>query len=284
VLSWPLAKKFSAAKGDTLRLSWRGKYDTALATAQFVVTAIADSAAHVPGNAFFVNDHDFYRWYYMPLPPAASAAARVSLPDSSAALYKALAPEYTVMKRVTSSDEYMKAFRDLAQRRVRGVVVSVQSMYETASIIINLEFALFLITFIAGVVLFFVILIGVVNTLRMTIRERTREIGTIRAIGMQKNDVLAIFLLETGFLAFFASLVGAAFAFLAMWGLSSIPIDAGDNPMGMLLVSGRLFFAPTVTATVGYILFIALIAVVTAWVPSRRASRLSAANAMRHYE
>jgi putative ABC transport system permease protein len=178
----------------------------------------------------------------------------------------------------------MKAFRELSQQRIRGVVASVQSMYETASVIIKLEFALYLITWIAGFVLFLVILIGVINTLRMTIRERTREIGTVRAIGMQRKDVLSMFLLETAFLALFATLAGTIAAFLAMWGLSSIPINAGDNPMGMLLVNGRLFFAPTVTATIGYIVLIVGIAVGTAFLPARRASKLSAANAMRHYE
>jgi ABC-type lipoprotein release transport system permease subunit len=54
--------------------------------------------------------------------------------------------------------------------------------------------------------------------------------------------------------------------------------------MGMLLVDNRLFFAPTVVATAGYIVFIVGIAIATAWFPSRRASKLSAANAMRHYE
>lgn len=284
VLSWPLARAMSATAGDTLRLSWRGKYDTATASARFVVKGVADSTARVPANAFFVNDRDFYRWYYMPLPPAPSAKALAVLPDSSAPLYKALAPEYTLMKRVATSQEYMKAFREVSQQRVRGVVVSVQSMYETASMIIQIESVLFIITLAVCVILFVIILIGVINTLRMTIRERTREIGTIRAIGMQKGDVLRIFLFETGFLALFSSLAGAALAFLAMWGLSSIPINAGENPMGMLLVNGRLFFAPTIAATAGFILFIVGITLVTAWFPSRRASNLSAANAMRHYE
>ena len=178
----------------------------------------------------------------------------------------------------------MKAFREVSQQRVRGIVVSVQSMYETASIIINVEIALFIITLVAGIILFLIILIGVINTLRMTIRERTREIGTVRAIGMQKDDVLRLFLLETGLLALFASLAGATLAFLAMWGLSSISIDSGDNPMGMLLVNGHLFFAPTVFATAFFIIFIVGIAVAAAYFPSRRASKLSAANAMRHYE
>jgi ABC-type antimicrobial peptide transport system permease subunit len=284
VLSWTLARKLKADAGDTVECFWRGKYDTSLATARFPITALADSTARLPENALLVNDRDFYRWYFMPLPPAPSKAVAAVFADTSNPLLAALAPEYTLMKRAATSQEYMKAFRELSQRRVRGVVVSVQSMYETASMVLNVEFALHLITFIAGMVLFFVILIGVINTLRMTIRERTREIGTVRAIGMQRRDVLKMFLFETAFLALFASLTGAALAFLAMWGLSSIPIDAGDNPMGMLLVDNRLYFAPTVVATAGYLVFIVGIAVVTAWFPSRRASRLSAANAMRHYE
>jgi putative ABC transport system permease protein len=284
VLSPSLAGQLNAGVGDTIECSWRGKYDTNRATARFAVTALADSNARLPVNALLVNDRDFYRWYFMPLPPAPSKAVAAALSDTTNPLLAALAPEYTLMKRCATSQEYMKAFRELAQRRVRGIVVSVQSMYETASMVLNVEFALHLITLIAGMVLFFVILIGVVNTLRMTIRERTREIGTVRAIGMQRKDVLNMFLLETAFLALFASLIGAACAFLAMWGLSSIPINAGDNPMGMLLVDNRLFFAPTVVATAGYIVFIVGIAVATAWFPSRRASKLSAANAMRHYE
>jgi len=157
-------------------------------------------------------------------------------------------------------------------------------MYETASAILNVEFALNLITLTAGLILFCIILIGVINTLRMTIRERTREIGTMRAIGMQKKDVLSMFLLETGFLAFFASIVGAILAFLAMYGLSSITIDAGDNPMGMLLVEGHLYFAPTLAAAVSYIVFIIGITVVTAFFPARRAAAMVVSDALRHVE
>jgi ABC-type lipoprotein release transport system permease subunit len=284
VLSWSLAQTINAGVGDTIDCSWRGKYDTTLANARFAVTALSDSSARVPRNSLIVNDKDFYRWYFMPLPPAPSKAVAAALADSSNPLLAALAPEYTLMKRSATSLEYMKSFRELAQRRVRGIVVSVQSMYETASMVLNVELALHLIALIAGIVLFFVILIGVINTLRMTIRERTREIGTVRAIGMQRRDVLNMFLLETAFLAFFASLVGAALAFLGMWGLSSIPIESGDNPLSMLLVNNHLFFAPTVGGTIGYIVFIVAIAAATAFFPSRRASRLSAANAMRHYE
>ena len=48
-------------------------------------------------------------------------------------------------------------------------------MYEGASDILKLEGVLNSITFIAVLLLFFIILVGVINTLRMTIKERTRK-------------------------------------------------------------------------------------------------------------
>jgi len=206
------------------------------------------------------------------------------MPDSSNPIWSVLAPEYMLMKRCATTQEVTKIMREMGRARFKGIMVSVQSMYETASAVLKLEFALNLITLIAGMVLFFIILIGVINTLRMTIRERTREIGTVRAIGMQKSDVRLMFILETALLALFASLVGTGGAFAAMRVLSWVTIDTGDNPLGMLLVNSHLYFAPTVIATVAYNALIVVIAIGTAYFPARRASNLSAANAMRHYE
>lgn len=284
ILSHSLAKQSNWKKGDTIRFSWTGKYDTAGNYARFIVTAVADSASPLPPKSLLVNERDFYRAYYNPLPSLPDGAWKENLPDSLHPLYAALAPEYLLMKRCTTTDEYMKIYKEMGRANYKGIMVSVQSMYETASAILNVEFALNLFTLVAGLILFCIILIGVVNTLRMTVRERTREIGTMRAIGMQKKDVLSMFLLETGFLAFFASIGGSVLAFLAMYGLSSMTIDAGDNPMGMLLVEGHLYFAPTLTATISYILLIVGITVFTAFFPAKRAAAMIVSDALRHVE
>jgi len=284
LIAYRLAAALKVKAGDTLRFSWKGKYDTAGGTIKYVVTGIADSGAPVPDDVLLVNERDFYRAYYMSLPPAARPEVMISMPDSSNPIWSVLAPEYMLMKRCATTQEVTKIMREMGRARFKGIMVSVQSMYETASAVLKLEFALNLITLIAGMVLFFIILIGVINTLRMTIRERTREIGTVRAIGMQKSDVRLMFILETALLALFASLVGTGGAFAAMRVLSWVTIDTGDNPLGMLLVNSHLYFAPTVIATVAYNALIVVIAIGTAYFPARRASNLSAANAMRHYE
>ncbi|HNW45402.1 MAG TPA: FtsX-like permease family protein, partial [Elusimicrobiales bacterium] len=134
-----------------------------------------------------------------------------------------------------------------------------------------------------AMILFFIILIGVANTLRMTIRERTREIGTVRAIGMQRDAVRNMFILETFFLTLFSSAAGLALGFAVMWTLELIPISMQDNPLGMLLVNGRLYFLPTFAGIAENVLLIIAIAVVTAWFPARRAANLSPAKALGHF-
>lgn len=57
--------------------------------------------------------------------------------------------------------------------------------------------------------LIFVIAVGIMNTMWMSVRERTGEIGTLRAIGMQKGSVLSMFILEAMLLGFAATTVGA---------------------------------------------------------------------------
>lgn len=284
ILPNKVATRLGVSCGDTIRLAWKGKYDTTRATAKLKVTALADSTAPIPENTFLVNERDFYRNYYSPLPSQYDAAFQKLLPDSTHPLWPALGPEFILMKRCANTQEFTTMSKEMARAKFKGIMVNVQSMYETASAILNIELVLNLIMLVAGMVLFFIIMIGVINTLRMTIRERTREIGTVRAIGMQKGDVRSIFMMETGILALFASLAGTILAFCAMWGLSSITIDAGDNPMGMLLVQGHLHFAPTVFATIGYVVLIVGIAVLTAYFPARRAAKLSAAEALRHFE
>ncbi len=276
-----LASRLGADAGDTVRVSYRCKFRAQDSTVSLVVGAVFAADDSLSARGLLVNDRDFYKLFYANWPVAAQGAWA---PDRTHPLAGALGLEYILLDRSSSTKDMQERYRDLARRKNRAVSVDVRSMYETASAVLNLEYALNLITLVAVLVLFVVIMIGVVNTLRMTVRERTREIGTVRAIGMQRADVRNSFLLETGLLALFSSVVGAAAGFAVMWGLSNMTIDMQDNPMGMLLVEGHLHFAPTVSGTIGYIALILVIAVATAWFPARKAASLTAAEALRHYD
>src|SRR6202007_32780 len=57
-------------------------------------------------------------------------------------------------------------------------------------------------------VLLIIIAIGIMNSMWIAIRERTREVGTLRAIGMQRLRVLAMFMIEAFTLGAWGSLAG----------------------------------------------------------------------------
>jgi ABC-type lipoprotein release transport system permease subunit len=284
VISSQLAAVLGVEPGDTCRFSFDGKFTDKQGTFKMIVTAVANRGCGIDGNVVLVNEKNFYDAFYDTWPKSTAATAGPFRPDTTLAYYKALGGEWLLLPRSNTTKDVVKQYREIAQKGWKAIVVSVGSMYETASMVLNLEYALNMITFVCVMLLFFIILIGVINTLRMTIRERTREIGTVRAIGMQQVDVRNSFLVETGMLAFISAVIGTVLAFTAMAVLSRIKWDLGENALSMILVDGHLFFAPTVFAVLFFIILIVGIAVVTAYFPARRAARLSAADALRHFE
>jgi ABC-type lipoprotein release transport system permease subunit len=284
IASAPLAAALGLVPGDTVSLTYKTKYGPRERTVSFAVRGIAQPTPDAGAPILLVNEKAFFSAYYedWPAPPEPGSTAYV--PKKGDNLFDAYDPEWLLLPRSHTSDEARKAMRDAGSSKFKGTIVNVGSMYEMASDVLKLEYVLNMITFAAVIVLFFIILVGVINTLRMTIRERTREIGTVRAIGMQKKDVRNSFLLETGFLALFSSVAGTILGFVTMAILSLIKINALDNPLGMLLVDSHLNFAPTPIATIGFNALIVAIAVCTAFFPARRAANMSAASAFRHYE
>lgn len=270
-----LAAARGLAVGDTFSTAWPRRYGTDSGRAVLTVSVIAP-AGILPDSVLAMRSEGFFRLYDDQLPP------RQDLPspfDSSLAVR-----EWNLLPRAQNTDEFRKQTGELAFLRGNGPVVSVRTMYEAASDILKLEGVLNVVTLWAVLILFFIILIGVLNTLRMTIRERTREIGTLRAIGFHSRQVLGLFLFETLYLALFSGAAGVALGFGLMELLSSFTIHASGNPMGVLLVRGHLFFAPTVVGTLGGVVLIAVLSLVTAFLPALRAARLPPADALRHHE
>jgi ABC-type lipoprotein release transport system permease subunit len=74
------------------------------------------------------------------------------------------------------------------------------------------------------VILIAIMVAGIMNTLWIAIRERTREIGTLRAIGMQRVGVLRLFLLEASMLGLLGALLGALVGTWLTWLLNALNI------------------------------------------------------------
>jgi ABC-type lipoprotein release transport system permease subunit len=130
-------------------------------------------------------------------------------------------------------------------------------------------------------VLMVIVAVGIVNTLAIAIRERTREIGTLRAIGMQRSQVLRLTLLE----AFLLGLAGAAMGALAGGAIGAALNAAGielPETMQYFLLQRNLHLAIHPGQVAAYVAFVTGLTTAAAAWPSVYAARLRPVTAMHH--
>lgn len=84
---------------------------------------------------------------------------------------------------------------------------------------------------------------GIANTLSLSLRERTRELGLLRAVGLTRSQLRSTVRWESVIIAGFGALGGVAVGVLVGWGLvrsfsGDLPLDVFAAPAGRLLVIG----------------------------------------------
>jgi len=112
-------------------------------------------------------------------------------------------------------------------------------------------------------------LIGVANTITLSIYERTREIGLLRAVGLTRRGVRRMIRLESGVIAAFGSVLGVAVGVFLAWALLLALRDQGFTE----------FVIPWLWLVVG-VLVMALLGVIAAILPARRAAKLNVLDAI----
>jgi len=133
--------------------------------------------------------------------------------------------------------------------------------------------------FVLVTVLLVIIVIGVMNTLWMAIRERTREIGALRAIGMQRGRVLWMFVTEVALLALAATATGSLLATGLCLGLNAAKIVV-PKAFQMFLMSETLWLVADVPTVARSLAIIAVVTTLGSLLPAWRASRLQPVKAM----
>lgn len=118
---------------------------------------------------------------------------------------------------------------------------------------------------------------GIVNTLLMSVQERTREIGLMKAMGMSGRKVFGLFSLEAIFIGFLGSGIGALAAVIVGTGISKV---LGSGPLSGLPGLEILIFEPT--SIVGIMLLIMGIAFLSGTLPARRAAKQNPIDALRY--
>jgi len=131
-------------------------------------------------------------------------------------------------------------------------------------------------------ILIAIVVTGIMNTMWIAIRERTREIGTLRAIGMQRGGILRLFLFESFQMGVIGTVAGAAGGSLVavLLNMANIKVPLGVQ---LFLMSDHLHLAVHLSALLGAGFMITLITTLAALYPAYRAARLPPVSAMSHF-
>ena len=168
--------------------------------------------------------------------------------------------------------------RGVPLERVREAVAAVTAAYPAVQVQDQGEYReatagqvdqlLALVTALLGMALLISVL-GITNTLALSVHERTREIGLLRAVGMTRRQVRAMIRWEAVTVAVLGALLGTAVGIAFAWALVRALADEGLTRL--VVPGGQLAVDVAVAALAG---------MVAAVLPARRAARLDVLDAV----
>jgi ABC-type lipoprotein release transport system permease subunit len=123
--------------------------------------------------------------------------------------------------------------------------------------------------------------VGITNSMLMSVTERYKEIGTMKCLGALDNFIVKLFLLESGMLGFFGALLGAFIGALFMM-LTNITQRVPEGlPNAGNLVLANLDWIGLISKLLICIVIGSVLSIIGAVFPSMRAARMQPADAMR---
>lgn len=129
-------------------------------------------------------------------------------------------------------------------------------------------------------IILIMVLLSVINSMNMTLFERTREFGTMRAIGDRSDWVFRLIMIESFWLGLLGGLLGIILGCLAALGISAIGIPMPPPPNANLGYTALIRLDSTSVLTAGAVGFIA--SMLAAIIPARRAAKADIVEALRH--
>jgi putative ABC transport system permease protein len=122
--------------------------------------------------------------------------------------------------------------------------------------------------------------VGVMNIMLVSVTERTREIGVMKALGARRRDILTQFLLESFVLTFLAGIVGMVIAVIATHLVPAMPLYSDIYKTANH--EGDIILRASGGTMITSFIILAIVGIVSGFLPALRAARMDPVEALRH--
>ena len=142
-----------------------------------------------------------------------------------------------------------------------------------------------------GAISLFVAAIGITNTMIMSISERTREIGIMKALGCYVRDIRLLFLMESGTIGLLGGIIGLVFSLLISVGINLFAMGAiGEGGITVQTLLQALIGGEEVSRVSAIspglmlfaIVFSVFVGLASGYYPANKAVKIPALEAIKH--
>ncbi len=263
VIGQKLAHKLNLGLGDKLIVTLTDSSGTITSGAFQIVGIFKTANARFDEANVFVDKKDFSSLIGYPVNTGDEIAIRLKANGQTPAVLKKL--------------------RRLFQKEIRSKQIVIRSWDQIQpllkSMIAMMDYFSYIFLFIILAALAF----AIINTMLMAVMERTREIGMLMALGMNKRKIFSMIMLETIFLSIVGAVLGLLISIFvinhyATYGFDLSSVAKGLNYIGY---SSRIYFRVNTNFYVISMILVALIAVLSSISPALKALKLQPAKAIR---
>lgn len=165
-----------------------------------------------------------------------------------------------ISRHISNEDD-----RDFSVTALKSMAQSVTSMISSMTLFLG---AIAAVSLVVGAV-------GIANTMFTSVLEKTREIGTMKAIGAKNRDILMIFIFNSAMVGLVGGILGVILGGLvsALFPMIGVTMTRGESGSGMSLSPGLMIFGLTLAVLIG---------VISGAVPAYRASKMKPVDALRY--
>jgi putative ABC transport system permease protein len=140
----------------------------------------------------------------------------------------------------------------------------VDSVADQINIFLTIVYALLVLAIIIA-------LFGIANTLSLSVYERIRELGLLRAVGQTRSQLRSMVRWESVIIAVFGTIGGIVIGLFLGWGILEVTARSQDFPAPYTIPFGQI---------IGVLIVGAIVGVIAGWRPARRASKLDILSAI----